>query len=143
MVISMERLAMDDDTTPEAAVPGLRLLRWLVTGLTATMIVGAGAAVLGVLSALSFNEIADFRPLGFIPLFAEANFFDALDGVTAELFMPIGAILTCIFVGWIADAKLIDDENGLDGLLHQTWRALVRYVCPIILAVILFFGIFG
>jgi len=108
-----------------------------------TAIVGLGAAVLGVLSALSFNDMADFRPLAFIPIFAEANFFDALDGVTAKLFMPIGAILTCIFVGWIADAKLIDDENGLDGALHQIWRALVRYVCPIILAVILYFGLFG
>lgn len=109
----------------------------------ATLIVGLGAAVLGVLSSLSFNEIADFRPLGFIPTFAEANFFDALDGVTAKLFMPIGAILTCIFVGWIADAKLIDDENGLDGVLHQTWRVLVRFVCPVALTVILLVGLFG
>ena len=109
----------------------------------AALIVGAGAAVLGVLSALSFNEMADFRPLAFIPIFAEANFFDALDGVTAKLFMPIGAILTCIFVGWVADARLIDDENGLDGVLHQTWRALVRFVCPIALLVILVFGLFG
>lgn len=110
---------------------------------TATVIVGSGAAVLGVLSALSFNEIADFRPLGFIPIFADANFFDALDGVTAKLFMPIGAILTCIFVGWIADAKLIDDENGLDGTLHRIWRALVRFVCPAALAVIMLVGLFG
>ncbi|MEP3051244.1 MAG: sodium-dependent transporter [Erythrobacter sp.] len=109
----------------------------------ATGIVGIGAAVLGILSALSFNEIADFRPLGFIPIFAEANFFDALDGVTAKLFMPIGAIMTCIFVGWIADARLIDDENGLDGALHQIWRALVRFVCPVILTLILVFGLFG
>ncbi len=109
----------------------------------ATAIVGVGAAVLGILSALSFNEMADFRPLAFIPIFAEANFFDALDGVTAKLFMPIGAILTCIFVGWIADARLIDDENGLDGLLHQIWRILVRFVCPIVLTIILAFGLFG
>lgn len=109
----------------------------------ATITVGLGAAVLGVLSALSFNELAEFRPLGFIPIFAEANFFDALDGVTAKLFMPIGAILTCIFVGWIADARLIDDENGIDGLLHQIWRALVRFVCPLVLSVILIYGIFG
>jgi NSS family neurotransmitter:Na+ symporter len=107
----------------------------------ATLIVGVGAAVLGVLSALSFNDMADFRPLGFIPLFAEANFFDTLDGVTAKLFMPIGAILTCIFVGWIADARLIDNENGLDGLLHQIWRALVRFVCPIVLTLILIVGL--
>lgn len=109
----------------------------------ATIFVGLGAAVLGVLSALSFNEIAEFRPLGFIPIFAEANFFDALDGVTAKLFMPIGAILTCIFVGWVADAKLIDRENGIDGALHQIWRALVRFVCPAVLLVILGFGLFG
>ncbi|MEL6529254.1 MAG: sodium-dependent transporter [Pseudomonadota bacterium] len=109
----------------------------------ATLIVGAGAAVLGVLSSLSFNDLAEFYPLSFIPLFAETNFFDTLDGVTAKLFMPIGAILTCIFVGWIADARLIDDENGLDGALHQTWRALVRFVCPVVLTVILAFGLFG
>ncbi|MBV7259844.1 sodium-dependent transporter [Erythrobacter crassostreae] len=109
----------------------------------ATLIVGGGAAVLGVLSALSFNEMAEFYPLGFIPLFAETNFFDTLDGVTAKLFMPIGAILTCVFVGWIADAKLVDQENGLDGALHQLWRVLVRFVCPVILSVILIYGIFG
>ena len=109
----------------------------------ATLIVGLGAAILGVLSSLSFNEMAEFYPLGFIPLFAETNFFDTLDGVTAKLFMPIGAILTCIFVGWVADAKLIDDENGLDGVLHQSWRALVRFVCPLALTVILLFGLFG
>ena len=117
--------------------------RFKMPRMTATLIVGLGAAVLGVLSSLSFNDMADFRPLAFIPLFAEANFFDALDGLTAKLFMPIGAILTCIFVGWIADAKLIDDENGLDGALHQTWRVLVRFVCPLALTVILLFGIFG
>lgn len=109
----------------------------------ATLIVGLGAAILGVLSSLSFNEMAEFYPLGFMPLFAETNFFDTLDGVTAKLFMPIGAILTCIFVGWVADAKLIDDENGLDGVLHQSWRVLVRFVCPSALTVILLFGLFG
>ena len=111
--------------------------------MVATLIVGGGAAVLGVLSSLSFNDMAEFYPLGFIPLFAGTNFFDTLDGVTAKLFMPIGAILTCVFVGWIADARLIDDENGLDGWLHRTWRALVRFVCPAALTVILLFGLFA
>ncbi len=109
--------------------------------MVATLVVGLGAAILGVLSSLSFNEMAEFYPLNFIPLFAETNFFDTLDGVTAKLFMPIGAILTCIFVGWFADARLIDDENGLDGVLHQTWRALVRFVCPVVLTVILAYGL--
>lgn len=115
--------------------------RFKITRPLATVIVGLGAAVLGVLSALSFNDLADLYPLGFIPLFAETNFFDTLDGVTAKLFMPIGAILTCVFVGWIADARLIDSENGLDGALHLLWRVLVRFVCPIVLSVILVMGL--
>ncbi|NKB28626.1 MAG: hypothetical protein GKR99_14165 [Rhodobacteraceae bacterium] len=36
---------MNDEGTPQADIPGLRLLRWLVTGLTATMIVGLLAIV--------------------------------------------------------------------------------------------------
>ena len=109
--------------------------------MVSAIVVSAGAAVLGALAALSFNEMADFRPLGFIPIFAEANFFDALDGLTAKLFMPIGAILTCVFVGWIADARLIDNENGLDGFLHKFWRFLVRFLCPLALVAILVVGL--
>ena len=115
--------------------------RFGISRIAGVLAVGTGAAVLGALSALSFNDMADFRPLGFIPIFAEANFFDALDGITAKLFMPIGAILTCIFVGWIADARLIDSENGLDGALHRFWRFLVRYLCPIALLAILVTGL--
>lgn len=61
--------------------------------------------------------------------------------MTAKLFMPIGAILTCIFVGWIADTRLIDSENGLDGALHKFWRFLVRYLCPLALIAILVVGL--
>lgn len=117
--------------------------RFGISRMVSAVIVAVGAAILGALSALSFNEMADFYPLGFISIFAEANFFDALDGVTAKLFMPIGAILTCIFVGWVADARLIDDENGLDGAMHQLWRFLVRFLCPLALVAILVVGLTG
>ena len=52
-----------------------------ITRPIATLIVGLGAAVLGVFASLSFNEMAEFYPLNFIPLFAETNFFDTLDVV--------------------------------------------------------------
>ncbi|WP_298303106.1 sodium-dependent transporter [uncultured Erythrobacter sp.] len=107
----------------------------------ATIIVGTGAAVLGALSGWFWG--APVPGVASLALFEGQDLFNVLDGVTAKLFMPIGAILTCIFVGWIADARLIDKENGLDGVLHQTWRALVRYVCPIVLAVILVVGLTG
>ncbi|GAA5050744.1 sodium-dependent transporter [Erythrobacter westpacificensis] len=106
------------------------------------IIVAAGAMTLGALAALSFNVLSDWHPLGFIPVFEGQGFFDVLDGLTAKFFMPIGAILTAIFVGWVADRKLIDMENGLGGALHLFWLFLVRFLCPIALVGILVVGIF-
>ncbi|MXO85166.1 sodium-dependent transporter [Altererythrobacter aurantiacus] len=104
--------------------------------------VAALALILGVASAYSFNALNDFHPLGFIPLFAGENLFTALDSVTAKLFMPIGALLTTIFVGWIAERRMIDAENGLRGGLDRFWFFLVRWLCPAALAAILIVGIF-
>ncbi|MBE5072721.1 sodium-dependent transporter [Erythrobacteraceae bacterium E2-1 Yellow Sea] len=105
-------------------------------------IIGLIVLVLGTLSAYSLNTLSGFHPLGFIPLFEGQGIFDVLDGMTAKLLMPIGALLICIFVGWVADPKLIDDENGLTGALHLFWRFLVRYLCPVALAAILVVGLF-
>lgn len=100
------------------------------------------AAVLGAASAYSFNAISGFHPLGFIPLFEGEGVFSVLDSVTAKLFMPIGALLTAIFTGWIIDKRLVDSENGLEGGLHKFWYFLVRWLCPIALTAILIVGIF-
>ncbi len=110
--------------------------------IAASCLVAFAALVLGALAALSFNDLAEFHPLDFIPIFEGQGMFDVLDGVTAKFLMPIGAIMTSIFVGWVADKRLIDGENGLDGGLHQFWRFLVRWLCPAVLSMILLVGIF-
>ena len=117
--------------------------RFGLSRVVSTLIVGVSAGVLGIFAALSFNEWGDVRPLYYVPGFSDANVFDALDGLTAKIFMPLGAILTCIFVGWVAEPRLVDTENGLNGWLHHLWRALVRYVCPVVLIVIMVFGLLG
>lgn len=110
-------------------------------GLAATM-VAALALVLGIASAFSMNAISGFHPLGFIPLFEGEGIFAVLDSVTAKLFMPIGALLTAIFVGWVANRELVDSENGISGGLHKFWLFLVRWLCPLALVAILIVGIF-
>lgn len=110
--------------------------------LSTALMVAFLALLLGIASAYSFNAISGFHPLGFIPLFEGQGVFDVLDSVTAKLLMPIGALLTAIFVGWIADRQLIDSENGLSGGLHLFWRFLVRWLCPLALTAILIVGIF-
>lgn len=105
-------------------------------------IVTAGAALLGALSALSTGVLSGFHPLGFLPMFEGMGVLDTLDTVTAKLFMPVTALLTCIFVGWIANRRLVDSENGLSGGLHVFWRFLVCWLCPLALLAILIVGIF-
>lgn len=97
---------------------------------------------LGVLSALSFNVLADQRPLPFIPGFENAGWFDALDGLTSRLFLPLSGLITAIFVGWIADRKIVDAETGLSAGALKIWRFLVAWLCPLAVAGILVIGLF-
>ena len=109
---------------------------------TAVIIITLGAAVLGALSALSTGALAGFHPLGFFHLFEGQGVLDALDTLTSRLTMPIAGLLTAIFIGWVADRRLIDAENGLSGSLHHLWRFLVRWLCPVALTAIILVGIF-
>ncbi len=67
---------------------------------------------------------------------------DILDTFTSKLTMPICALLTSVFIGWIANKRLVDEENGLGGALHLFWRFLVCWLCPIALTAILIVGLF-
>ena len=108
----------------------------------AASIVTASAGVLGVLSALSTGVLSGFHPLGFIPMFEGLAILDFLDTLTGKLTMPIGALLTAVFIGWVASRRLLDNENGLSGWLHRFWLFLVRWFCPLVLTLILFGGVF-
>lgn len=108
----------------------------------AAIMVCLAAVVLGVLSALSFGPLASFHPLGFLPMFDGMGVLDSLDTVTSRLFMPVCGLLTAVFVGWIAEKRLVESENGLRGPLAGLWRFLVRWLCPLALAAILIVGIF-
>lgn len=116
--------------------------RFKVSRLVGVAVVTGGAIVLGALSALSTGAMADFHPLGFLPLFEGMGVLDTLDTFTSKLTMPICALLTAVFVGWIADKRLTDEENGLSGGLHVFWRFLVCWLCPLALTAILIVGIF-
>ncbi|MEZ5710950.1 MAG: sodium-dependent transporter [Blastomonas sp.] len=103
---------------------------------------GLLAFAIGILSALSFNSLANWFPLNFVPLFEGQNFFGIVDKFTGQMLLPLGGLLTAIFVGWVADRKLTDAENGISGGLHLTWRFLVAWLCPVALTLILVLGLF-
>ena len=110
--------------------------RWLVTA-----VLGGLAFLIGAWASFSFNSQADFQPFDFM-IFSGQPVFGIIDELTAKILLPTSALLVAIFVGWIADRRLIDSENGLDGNLHRTWLFLVRWVCPVVISVILLSGLF-
>jgi NSS family neurotransmitter:Na+ symporter len=106
--------------------------------LAAATLVSGACWLIGQGSVRSFGALAQWHPIGFIPRFADLNFFGVVDFLASELLMPLSALLVSAFVGWRLDRQVPADE--LSGL-PQVWRRLLRfslrYVCPVgILAVV-------
>ena len=73
---------------------------------------------------------------------ADRNILDFCDFLTAQILLPVGSLLTCIFIGWIVPRSIVKDEFSNWGtcnkLLFRGWLFVIRFVCPIcILAIFL------
>ncbi|MFN4287516.1 MAG: sodium-dependent transporter [Brevundimonas sp.] len=108
----------------------------------AALVIGLFVFGVGLLSALSFNLLADQRPLPFIPGFENFGWFDAIDGITSKLMLPLSGLITAIFIGWFADKRLVNAETDLSGGVLKAWRFLIAFVCPLAVGAILVLGLF-
>jgi NSS family neurotransmitter:Na+ symporter len=63
------------------------------------------------------------------------NFFELVDFLTADLMLPVGGILVALFAGWIVKREVSETELEM-GRAYDFWRALVRYVAPIAVALV-------
>ncbi len=107
----------------------------------AAVIVAVLAFAIGIPSALSFNVLETVFPLDF-GMLAGQNYFGVIDGISGKILLPLSGLLTAVFIGWFADRRLTDSENGLDGAMHLIWRFLIAWLCPTAVAAILIVGIF-
>lgn len=67
------------------------------------------------------------------------TFFDLLDYLTANIMLPLGALLTCIFVGWKIDRKLFEQQlypECAGGFMFRAIRFMIRYICPVLLVIL-------
>jgi NSS family neurotransmitter:Na+ symporter len=115
--------------------------RW--SRLKASLLLGGASLVLGIPSAYSSGS--PDSPHTITALFSGKhwfgmNFMDFMALVFITYSLTIGALFICLFVGWAwgtAGAKTeIRDGCGSEALL-STWGVLVRYVCPVAIAIIL------
>ena len=54
--------------------------------------------------------------------------------------MPAGGILVAIFAGWIMKRQFSADElfNGEEPVAYKAWLFMVRWVAPVLLAMVLY-----
>ncbi|WKA56053.1 sodium-dependent transporter [Planococcus shixiaomingii] len=100
----------------------------------ASWIFGLFIFIFGIPSALSFGVFSD-------PIFFGYTFFDFMDIITSRIGLPLGALLTSIFAGYVLTKKDTDAELMGESLWSATWRVLVKYVAPLAILVVFVQGI--
>ena len=116
--------------------------KFAISHARAAVIAGSVMWLLGLGSVFSFNLLSNFHPLQFITAFAGMTVHDLLDYIMSNVLLPLGALLTAVFVGWIAPADSMRQGLGLEnGTGFRIWRWLIRYLAPAAVAAIFIGGL--
>ena len=83
---------------------------------------------IGIVCSLSQGAI---EGLGFFG----KDFLSNCDNFTSQLLMPIGSLVTCLFLGWYVPKKVVKDEftnwGTVSGALFPVFLFMIRFVSPI------------
>ncbi len=116
--------------------------RWRMSRKLGCAVFGTLGWALGVLSVLSFNRWSDLHPLGMFDVFAGKTIFDLIDYFTANVMMPVGAILIALFVGWRMKPEMPEgDLSFYRPALYKVWLWTVRVIAPAAILGILISGL--
>ena len=105
---------------------------------TSTLSVGFLIWLLGIATVFSFNIWEDFHPLGFTGYFAGMTVFQVIEFLSINVMLPVGGLFIAVFVGWKMTAASTREELMLtDGFVFRTWRALLRYLIPPVVFIVM------
>lgn len=98
---------------------------------TCTLVMVA-CLVLALPSSLGYGLLDWIAPLGF-------SLLDFFDFISNSVLMPIVALFTCLFVGWVVKPKLVVDEVKLSSKFprEKLFVVVIRYVAPICILLVL------
>lgn len=95
----------------------------------ACLAIGTASAVLGAFWVITSSLELD-------------GLFTNIDKLVSELLVPSEAVAIAIFVGWVLDTKISKKElTQLPDWAYQIFLFLLRFVCPIVIGVILIRGL--
>lgn len=91
-------------------------------------IVTVSTCLMGALCSLSLGGAGGLTVCG-------KSLFDVFDFVTGQLMLPLGGLLTCLFLGWYVPRKVVRDEftnwGTLSGRFFGVFIFCVRFICPV------------
>jgi NSS family neurotransmitter:Na+ symporter len=108
----------------------------------ATLLCGGCTYVVSIFCALSLGAFGGLSSLKILP--GAAGVFGQLDYLAANWLLPVGGLLTTLFVGWFVAKRIsleqlrLHDEHGEPAIYFHLWRFFIRFIAPAaILAVII------
>ncbi len=93
--------------------------------------------------------LAAFVSLGFGVLdwitFAGMSILDMFDFFSNSILLPVVALVTCLFVGWIVKPKIVIDEVKLSSRFksERMYVVMVKFIAPLCIAAILIYGLYS
>lgn len=98
----------------------------------ACLIIFTSCFILGIPSALGYGTFSGIKILGM-------QFLDFFDFLANNILMPIVAILTCIFIGFITTPRPIITEIEATGKFKhkKLFNLMIKYIAPVFLVIIL------
>ena len=103
---------------------------------TACLSVFALCAVLGLLSCFGYSCWAELKIIGL-------QFLDFFDFISNSVLMPVVALLTCIFIGYVLKPKIVISEIEKNGRFSgkNMFVIVLKYVAPVCLVAIFVFSV--
>lgn len=90
-------------------------------------------SVIAIACSLSQGALPDLKLLGL-------DILSFCDHLTAQYLLPLGALLTSLFVGWYIPRQVVSDELTNHGSLSSRFVSLflfvVRFVCPVCIVLV-------
>ena len=93
------------------------------------------AFIVGIPSALAGSHDLFSQ---WLPMYGQ-NFFTTIDNLVSIWLLPIGGLLTALYIGWRVEKKIIHEEfhQGTKmGYLFGLWFFLIRWVAPVAILLI-------
>ncbi len=98
----------------------------------ATSIMGLLIWLLGILPALGYSKLSHILPI------KGMDMLDSFDFVANNIMLPLGGMLTAIFIGWYWGTDKAIEESGIgaSAKLGSSYAFLIKYIVPVAIFVV-------